>query len=62
MRRYVKVSGAFFCLLAAVQLTRTVMGWPVQVASVTIPDWASGVAFAIAISFAFWAWRTTKGA
>jgi len=31
MRRYEQVSGAFFCLVAAVQLTRLVLRWPVQV-------------------------------
>jgi hypothetical protein len=62
MRRYVQVSGAFFGLLAAVQLTRTVMGWPVQVASMTVPVWVSGIAFIIAITFASWAWRATRDA
>ena len=32
MRRYVQISGIFFALLALVQLTRTLSGWPVQVA------------------------------
>lgn len=62
MRRYVQVSGAFFSLLAAVQLTRAVMRWPVQVASIAVPVWASGIAFAIATTFAFWAWRAAKDA
>lgn len=57
MRRYVQISGVFFALLALVQLTRTLSGWPVQVASVTIPIWASAVAFAITASFATWALR-----
>ena len=33
MRRYELVSGAFFSLLALVQLTRAVLGWPIQVAA-----------------------------
>jgi CBS-domain-containing membrane protein len=61
MRRYVQVSGAFFGVLAAVQLTRTVLRWPVQVADVTIPVWASACAFIIASTFAIWAFRTAKG-
>ena len=62
MRRYVLVSGAFFCLLAAIQLTRVVMGWPVGVAEVTVPVWVSGLACVIASTFALWAFRTAKGA
>ena len=57
MRRYVLVSGAFFCLLAAIQLARVVMGWPVRVAEVTVPVWVSGLAFVIASTFAHtWRW------
>ena len=37
MRRYEQVSGAFFCLVAAAQLTRVLLGWPVQVADVAVP-------------------------
>jgi hypothetical protein len=58
MRRYAQVSGAFFGLLATVQLTRTVLGWPIQVAGV----WASACAFVITLLFAIWAFRTGKGA
>jgi hypothetical protein len=57
MQLYVRVSGVFFALLAAVQLTRALLGWPVQVAEVTIPVWVSGLACLIVGSFAVWAWR-----
>lgn len=62
MRRYVQVSGAFFCLLATVQLTRTVFGWPIRVGDIGIPVWPSAVAFLVTSAFAIWAFRTTKGA
>jgi hypothetical protein len=62
MRRYVQISGAFFSLLAVVQLTRTILRWPVQVADVTIPVWVSALAFVIASTFAIWAFRIAKGA
>ena len=62
MRRYIQISGIFFALLALVQLTRALSGWPVQVATVAVPIWASGVAFAITASFAAWALRAvTRG-
>jgi hypothetical protein len=62
MRRYVQVSGVFFCLLAVVQLTRAVLRWPVQVDGIVVPVWASGLAFLIASTFAVWAFRAVKGA
>ena len=58
MRRYEQVSGVFFSLLAIVQLTRLLMRWPVQVASVSVPLWASAVALIIAATLAVWAFRT----
>ncbi len=62
MRLYVQVSGTFFSLLAAVQLARTVLGWPIRVADLSIPVWASAVAFLITGTFAVWAFRTAKAA
>ena len=61
MRRYELVSGTFFCLLAAVQLTRMVLRWPVQVADLAVPLWPSALAFLVTSGFAIWALRTAKG-
>ena len=58
MHRYEKVSGAFFGLLALVQLARLLFGWPVQIASVSVPLWASALAVLITGAFAIWAFRT----
>ncbi len=62
MRRYELVSGAFFSLLALVQLTRVVLGWPVQVATVAVPVWASVLACLLAGSLAVWAFRSSRAA
>lgn len=62
MRRYELVSGAFFSLLAIVQLTRVALGWPVQVAAVSVPVWASVLACLVAGSLAAWGFRTARGA
>jgi len=62
MRRYELVSGAFFSLLALVQLTRVVLGWSVQVATVAVPIWASVLACLVAGSFAVWAFRSSRAA
>ncbi len=61
MRRYELVSGIFFTILALLQLTRLLLGWSVQVASLTVPTWFSGVAFLIAGSLAVWAFRADGG-
>ncbi len=62
MRRYEVVSGVFFSLLALVQLTRVVLGWPVQVAAVIVPIWASVLACLVAGSFGVWAFRSSRRA
>jgi hypothetical protein len=58
MRRYELVSGVFFSILALAQLTRTLLGWPVQVAGFIVPVWFSGVAFLIVGGLALWAFRS----
>ncbi len=62
MRRYGQVSGAFFSLVAAAQLTRVLLGWPVRVADVAVPVWASVLAFLVTSALAIWAFRAAKGA
>jgi len=62
MCRYAQISGAFFTLVALAQLTRTLLQWPVQVAGVPIPVWASAVAFLIVATFAVWGFRVTRSA
>jgi len=58
MRRYELVSGIIFTIIAFAQLTRTLLGWPVQVAGVSVPVWPSGLAFLITGSLAVWAFRS----
>lgn len=60
MRRYEQVSGACFVLIAVAQLARLVMRWPVQVASVSVPLWASALAVLITASLAAWAFRAAS--
>jgi hypothetical protein len=61
MRRYELVSGIIFTVMAVAQLTRTVLGWPVQVDLFTVPVWLSGIAFLITAGMAIWAFRSAKG-
>ena len=60
MRRYELVSGIIFTIMAIAQLTRTVLGWPVQVDLFTVPVWLSGVAFLITGGMAIWAFRSAR--
>lgn len=57
MRRYALACGVFLTLLTCVQLLRVILLWPVRVASVDVPVWASTVAALIVGSLAFWAFR-----
>ncbi len=61
MRRYEQVSGALFTLIALAQLTRSVLAWPAQVGSFSIPIWFSIVAFLATGSLAIWAFRASRG-
>jgi hypothetical protein len=58
MRRYELVSGVIFALVALAQLTRAVLGWPLQIDSFSVPIWCSGVAFVIAGALAVWGFRS----
>jgi hypothetical protein len=62
MCRYALVSGTFFALLTCVQVLRLLRQWPVRVAGVDIPLWASGIAALIAAALTFWAFRTAANA
>ncbi|HSE68401.1 MAG TPA: hypothetical protein VLB12_15535 [Gemmatimonadales bacterium] len=61
MRRYELASGIVFTIIAAGQLTRLLLKWPVQVSNFTVPLWASVIACLVAATFAIWAFRTLKG-
>lgn len=60
MRRFGRVSGVFFGLLATAQLARLLFRWPVQVASVSVPLWVSALAVVITGALAIWAFRTAS--
>lgn len=58
MRRYELVSGTIFAIVSLIQLTRTLLGWPVQIDLFTVPIWFSGIAFLVTGVLAFWAFRS----
>lgn len=49
-----------FSLMALLQLLRLVLGWEVTVNGVTIPLWASAIAFVIAGGLAVMLWRESQ--
>lgn len=53
MRSYLLVSAAVFDLLTLVQVIRLFLRWPVVVAGISVPLWASAVAALVAGSLAF---------
>jgi hypothetical protein len=61
MRRYELVSGTAFAIVSLAQLTRVVMGWPVQIDLFTVPVWISVVAFLGTGGLAIWAFRGARG-
>jgi hypothetical protein len=60
MRRYELVSGIVFAIIAVAQATRTLLGWPVEVAGASVPVFASAVAFLVAGGLAVWAFRSAR--
>lgn len=58
MRRYVVVSGVFFALLTGVQTLRFLRQWPVRVANLDVPVWASAIAALVTGLLALWAFRS----
>jgi len=57
MRLYAQVSGTLFGLIAIGQGVRALMGWPVQVADLTVPVWVSVCACVAMLALATWAFR-----
>ena len=58
MRRYEQVSGTIFAIVSLVQLTRILMGWPVQIDLFTVPIWFSVIAFIVTGALSIWAFRS----
>jgi len=59
-RPFTTVAVALFSLIALLQLLRFILGWEVTVNGLSVPVWASGVAFVIAAGLAVMVWRETR--
>ena len=54
------IAVVLFSLIALLQLVRFILAWEVTVNGVTVPVWASGIAFVIATGLAVMVWRETR--
>jgi hypothetical protein len=60
MKPAAMIAVVVFSLVALAQLLRLVLGWEVTVNGVTIPLWASAIAFVIAGGLAVMLWRDSQ--
>ena len=60
MKPFAAVVVAFLALIAVLQLARFLLGWEVTVHGVSIPVWASAVAFAVVGALAAMLWRESR--
>lgn len=51
------VAVVVFSLVSLLQLLRLLLGWDIAINGITIPLWASGVAFVVAAGLAVMVWR-----
>jgi len=54
------VAVALLSLVALLQLLRFLLGWEITINGITVPVWASAIAFIIAGGLAVLLWRETR--
>ena len=54
------VAVVVFSLVSLLQLLRLLLGWDITINGITIPLWASGVAFLVAAGLAAMVWRERR--
>jgi hypothetical protein len=60
VKPFTAIAVVVFSLVALLQLLRFVSGWEVTVNGITIPIWASGIAFVVAAALAVMLWREAR--
>ena len=60
MKPFTTITVVLLALIAAVQLFRFILGWEVTVNGITIPIWASAIAFVVAAGLAVMLWREVR--
>ena len=54
------VAVVVFSVVSLLQLLRLLLGWDITINAITIPLWASGVAFVVAAGLAAMVWRERR--
>jgi hypothetical protein len=54
------VAVAVLSLVSLLQLLRLLLGWEITINGITIPLWASGLAFVVAAGLAAMVWRERR--
>lgn len=60
MKPFTRISAMLLGLLAALQLLRFALGWPVTVNGFSVPLWASAIACLVAGGLALMLWRENR--
>jgi hypothetical protein len=60
VKPFTTIAVILFSLIALLQLVRFILSWEVTVNGITIPVWASGIAFVIAAALAVMLWREAR--
>jgi len=54
---YNTITSVLFLVVALLHLLRIIFGWPAQIGDVSVPIWASWVAFVVAAALAYFGFR-----
>jgi hypothetical protein len=60
MQPVTMIAVAFLALIALVQLTRFLLGWPLTIDGVAVPVWLSGIAAVIVGGLSALLWRASR--
>jgi len=60
MKPFSAVAALVLALVAVLQLLRFILGWQVVVNGMSIPLWASAIAFLVAAGLALMVWREAR--
>ena len=60
MKPFSAIAAVVFALVALLQLLRFVMGWEILINGISIPLWASAIAFVAATVLAVTVWKDAR--
>lgn len=60
-KNFAMLAAAIFTLVLLLQIARVLGGWPVTIGTLSIPLWASWVAFVVAALLAWLGFKASRG-